>query len=209
MARKTKEEAQETRTIIFDTAMRLFSRQGVAATSLTDIAREAGVTRGAIYWHFANKADLLAALWDEVLQLYQPLAQASEEADEPDPLGRLKALYVALLQGLANNPRQQQLTRMLFDRSGRAEDFEAIRVRHEACLADRSDRIQMVLRHAAERGQLPPTTDFRLAAMAVLSYIRGLISQWVMTPDLIDIDRDAPALIEGLLQMLRTGLTRG
>ena len=209
MARKTKEEAQETRTIIFDTAMRLFSRQGVAATSLTDIAREAGVTRGAIYWHFANKADLLAALWDEVLQLYQPLAQASEEADEPDPLGRLKALYVALLQGLANNPRQQQLTRILFDRSGRAEDFEAIRVRHEACLADRFDRIQMVLRHAAERGQLPPTTDFRLAAMAVLSYIRGLISQWVMTPDLIDIDRDAPALIEGLLQMLRTGLTRG
>ena len=209
MARKTKQEAQATRAAIFDAAMRVFALKGVAATSLADIAREAGVTRGAIYWHFTNKADLLAALWDEVLQIYQPLAQASEEADEPDPLGRLKQFYVALFQGLATNPRQQQLIRILFDRTGHPEDFEAIHLRHEICLKDRFERIQVVLRHAAKRGQLPPDMDFHLAAIAVLSYIRGLISQWVMTPDLLDIGRSAPCLIEGLMQMLRSGMTRG
>ncbi len=209
MARKTKEEARETRVAIVDAAVQVFSVKGVAATSLADVAREAGVTRGAIYWHFANKADLLAALWEEVLRMYASQAQASEHADEPDPLGKLKMLYVALLQGLIDNPRQQQLTRILFDRSGSAEDFEAIRIRHVACMSDRFERIQMVLRHAMERGQLPADMDCRLGAMAVLSYIHGLISQWVMTPDLIDMRQAAPCLIEGLMQMLRSGLTRG
>ena len=209
MARKTKEEARETRVAILDAAVQVFSVKGVAATSLADIAREAGVTRGAIYWHFANKADLLAALWDEVLRMYESQAQASEHADEPDPLGKLKMLYVALLQGLIDNPRQQRLTRILFDRSGSAEDFELIRLRHVACMSDRFERIQIVLRHAVERRQLPADMDCRLGALAVLSYIHGLISQWVMTPDLVDMRRAAPYLIEGLMQMLKGGLTRG
>ncbi len=38
--------------------------------------------------------------------------------------------------------------------------------------------------------------------------MHGLIANWVLTPDLFDIKRDAPALIEGLLQMLKSGLGR-
>jgi len=63
MARKTKQQAQETRQHILDVALRLFSRQGVSATSLADIAQAAGVTRGAIYWHFKNKSDLFSEIW--------------------------------------------------------------------------------------------------------------------------------------------------
>ena len=58
MARKTKRQAQETKQQIIDAALRLFTVQGVSATSLSDIASAAGVTRGAIYWHFKNKVDL-------------------------------------------------------------------------------------------------------------------------------------------------------
>ena len=54
MARKTKEEALETRNAILDATVRVFAAKGAANVSLADIAREAGVTRGAIYWHFAN-----------------------------------------------------------------------------------------------------------------------------------------------------------
>jgi AcrR family transcriptional regulator len=62
MARKTKEEAEQTRLRILTAAEAVFCRQGVAASSLHDIARRAGVTRGAVYWHFANKEALLATL---------------------------------------------------------------------------------------------------------------------------------------------------
>ncbi len=63
MARKTKQEAQETRQHILDVALRLFSQQGVSSTSLGEIAKAAGVTRGAIYWHFKDKSDLFSEIY--------------------------------------------------------------------------------------------------------------------------------------------------
>lgn len=47
-------------------ALELFCRQGLARTSSTDIAKAAGVTRGAIYWHPKDKEELFAALWQEL-----------------------------------------------------------------------------------------------------------------------------------------------
>lgn len=204
MARKTKEEALETRNAILDATVRVFAAKGAANASLTDIAREAGVTRGAIYWHFTNKADLLNALWDEVLLLYTPMARASESRDEPDPLGRLKELYVRFLGRLAEDPRQQQLIRILFDQGSGSEDINLIRSRHLQTMHQRNRSVQTVLRNAIDRGQLSPDLDVRLGTIAVVSFIHGLIANWVLTPDLFDIKGDAPALIEGLLQMLRT-----
>ena len=55
MARKTKNEAQETRKTILYAAMQVLLTRGIARTQLADIAREAGVTRGAIYWHFGHE----------------------------------------------------------------------------------------------------------------------------------------------------------
>ena len=62
MAKKTRLEALETRNQILDTAERVFSQKGVSRTTLADIADAAGFTRGAIYGHFKNKADVFAAL---------------------------------------------------------------------------------------------------------------------------------------------------
>lgn len=209
MARKTKEEAQETRNAILDAAVRVFAVKGVAHTSLSDIAQEAGVTRGAIYWHFANKADLLNTLWDQVLLLYAPLKQASESRDEPDPLGKMKALYVSLLSGLVEDFRQQQLFRILFDESDRSKDTEAIRLRHVAIRQQRFHGIQIALHNARVRGQLPPDFNVRVGAIAVLSFIHGLVATWITTPDLFDIKQEAPLLVEGMLRMLRAGFSYG
>lgn len=54
MVRRTKEEAQETRQQILEAAEKAFHARGVARTTLADIAKLAGVTRGAIYWHFQD-----------------------------------------------------------------------------------------------------------------------------------------------------------
>ena len=56
--RKTKAEAQKTREQLLQSALDTFYRQGVAKTPLQAIARNAGVTRGALYWHFKNKEEL-------------------------------------------------------------------------------------------------------------------------------------------------------
>ncbi len=81
MVRRTKSEAMETRTQILDAAERVFQRDGVLSASLNDIATEAGVTRGAIYWHFKNKHDLFMAMVERGRLLFDIL---SEKAEDPE-----------------------------------------------------------------------------------------------------------------------------
>lgn len=57
----------ELRALVLDTALRLFSQHGYFNTSIHDIRREAGVSIGAIYHHFANKESLAKALYDDLL----------------------------------------------------------------------------------------------------------------------------------------------
>ncbi len=54
--RRTKEDAQLTREALLDAAEVLFAQRGVSRTSLQEIAKAAGMTRGAVYWHFKDKA---------------------------------------------------------------------------------------------------------------------------------------------------------
>ena len=62
MARKTKKEAQKTRQQILDAALKIFSEKGYSKTTFVDIANEIGLTKGAVYWHFKTKPELLAAM---------------------------------------------------------------------------------------------------------------------------------------------------
>ena len=63
MARKKKEEAQQTRQQLIEAAIGQFATRGVASTTLTDIADAAKVTRGAIYWHFTSKTEIFNFLY--------------------------------------------------------------------------------------------------------------------------------------------------
>ncbi len=86
MVRRTKEESLETRRAIIDAARDVFVAHGVTQTSLEQIAEAAGVTRGAIYWHFADKAELFYAMRDQVKI---PLIDRSDVAlagDETRPI---------------------------------------------------------------------------------------------------------------------------
>ena len=71
MARKTKDDAEKTRQAVLEAALDVFSERGYARTTFDEIAARAGFTKGAIYWYFKNKVDLLSALIIEYLQRKQ------------------------------------------------------------------------------------------------------------------------------------------
>ena len=96
MARRTRKAALETRSRILDAAERVFSRRGVSRTSLDDIARAAGVTRGAIYWHFKDKADLFGAMLGRVALPMEEMLQRTSEAAGDDPLAHVRGRSVAV-----------------------------------------------------------------------------------------------------------------
>ena len=66
--KKTKEDMLITKQDILNAGFDCFFEKGFAATSLEAVAKQAGVTRGAIYWHFKNKMELYSAVVDMTLE---------------------------------------------------------------------------------------------------------------------------------------------
>jgi TetR/AcrR family acrAB operon transcriptional repressor len=206
MARKTKEEALKTREAILDAAVQMFSIWGVSRTTLAQIAKEAGVTRGAIYWHFTNKEDLLGALWEQLLLPFQPITLASENPNEPDPLGQLKQTYLSFFEELKEDPRLLQIYQILISKCETVEDTGTLHLHRVHCHQEGQVVIGKILRNAIAKGQLPENLDVRLGSITTMAFIDGLVANCIMFPDLLDVKREIPVILDGLIQMLRSGV---
>ena len=101
MVRKTKEDALETRNQLLDAAEKTFLEKGFSHTSLKDVALVAGLTRGAVYWHFKNKADLLEALIERVRLPAETLGDCGAAGEDLEPLDRLRQFAVQALKETA------------------------------------------------------------------------------------------------------------
>ena len=114
MARKTKQEAQETRQHILDVALRIFSQQGVSSTSLGEIAKAAGVTRGAIYWHFKDKSDLFSEIWELSESNIGELELEYQAKFPGDPLSVLREILIHVLESTVTEERRRLLMEIIF-----------------------------------------------------------------------------------------------
>ncbi|PLZ00817.1 TetR family transcriptional regulator [Burkholderia sp. WAC0059] len=203
MVRRTKEEAQETRNRILDAAEHVFFDKGVSRTSLSDIAQAAGVTRGAIYWHFDNKGDLFTAMFDRVLLPLDELKTASLDPDEPDPLGRVKALCTLCLRNTATDARRRRVFDILFLKCEFVEEMGPVMARHQTTLREGIASIDGGLRNAVSKGQLPADLDTARAARMVHAFIGGSLREMAVLPDLFDIAANGEKAVEALLDALR------
>src|SRR5690349_12026921 len=111
MVRRTKEEAQETRNRLLDAAEVLFQAQGVSQTSLQQIAQQAGATRGAIYWHFKDKAALFNAMMERVILPLEagPRAAAAAAGPDDDPLAEIEEGMVHALTLMTTDPQVRRV----------------------------------------------------------------------------------------------------
>lgn len=206
MARRTKEEASKTREAILDAAVQVFSVLGVSRTTLAKIAKKAGVTRGAIYWHFKNKEDLLSALWEQLLLPFEPLSRASENPEEPNPLGKLQQTYISFFTSLKKDPQLLKIYQILISKCEAVEDTGTLHLHRVNCHQEGQRIIEKVLRNAITQGQLPENLNVRLASITTISFIDGLVTNWIMFPDLLDVEQEIPTILDGLIHMLQSGV---
>lgn len=203
MARRTKEEAEETRVQILDAAERVFYAKGVSATSLADIAKDAGVTRGAIYWHFQNKIDVFQAMFDRLRLPLDELSQACQSEEELDPLGHMRQLLVHLLQRLVLDPQSRRISEILLHKCEYIDELGDLRQQMQAFSQDCDQRIAKTLRNAVNRGQLPVDLDCQRAAICLHAYMDGVQAHWLLTPEAYDMVDQAGHMVDALLDMLR------
>ena len=201
MARSTKEEAQATRHRLLDAAECLFHRNGVSQTSLQHIATEAGATRGAIYWHFKDKADLFNAMMERVtLPLEQSLQQ--ETSNGSDPLVGLKlALHKAMVQ-LRDDLRLRRVVEIAVHKVEYVDELHAVRARHlsvrDQCVGDIGRALRLAARQRGCRLRVPAA----VAAAGLHATIDGLIFNWLLDTAAFDL----PTLGDQMLELHLVGL---
>ena len=203
MARRTKEEAQETRNRILDTAEEVFREQGVTSTSLADIACAAGVTRGAIYWHFRNKGDLFAAMLDRVALPMEEMIRQAADASTADPLSSLRACCVHVLRQTAEDLRCRRVFEILTRKCEYVDELHSLSQRVLHCRAEGLEMMERALRNAVQKGQLSREVDARRAALGLHAYVDGLIYDWLLDPSSFALGREAEALVDQFLDGLR------
>lgn len=196
MARRTKAEADATRELLLDAAEEAFLENGVSGTSLEAIARRAGHTRGAIYWHFRNKEELFAALLERVrLPLGDLVAEFSRDTDG-DPLATLRQLCRFGLRRLVADPRHRRVHTILIYRCERLGDTDPSVHKQEEIIDEFLRLAEHQFAAAAARDALNPALTPRAAASALLAYLWGLVSQNLRDPAECDLERNGEAMLE-------------
>lgn len=201
MARKTKEQAQATRQHILDVALRLFSQQGVSSTSLAEIAKAAGVTRGAIYWHFKDKSDLFNEIWVLSESSISDLEIEYRAKFPGDPLSVLREILVYILEATVIEERRRLMTEIIYHKCEFVGEMAVVQQAQRSLCLESYDRIEQTLNDCVIAGVLPTNLLSRRAAILTRSYISGLMENWLFAPDSFDLHGEAQAYVAILLEM--------
>lgn len=175
-------------TAVLDAAARLFAVKGYSATSMRDIAEACDMLPGSLYYHFAAKEDLLAAVYEAgVRQLVDAVSTAVSEAR--DPWARLEAACAAHLDTLLRSSDYAQvLVRVLpADVAGAAARLKALRADYER-----------PFRELVGALPLPPQTDRAVLRLMLLGALNWSCFWFA------ESGRDSPrALARKFVQLLR------
>lgn len=204
MVRRTKEEAQETRHQILDAAEQVFRGKGVCHATLADIAAAAGVTRGAIYWHFASKAGLLRAVNDRAHLPLEAIHRAIADARLDDPLAALRAGTSTVIGQITEDERLQGVFEVLLFKCEYVDEMAEMLVRRRENRDDCLRAIAENLRHAVDRGQLPALLDIDQATLGLYAMLDGLFANWLMEHGSFDLASTADAAVQVYLTGLGT-----
>lgn len=199
MARRSKADAQQTRDRILDMAEQEFLRRGVSRTSLQDIARAAGVTRGAIYWHFSDKADLFNAMMSRVTLPLEREIKRSGERTLADPVAQIRGSFLAALQATVDDPQARRVFEIALYKVEHSAELQGVRERRLNGLRERVREVESGFRRAARQGRWAGTVPPRVAALGMQALIDGLIQDWMLDPSAFDLARVGRQAIDAYL----------
>lgn len=203
MARRTKAEAEGTRTAILDAAEVLFFQQGVSRTTLEKIAVAANVTRGAIYWHFQNKADLFNAMLDRVRLPYQHLLDEIDKNPTADPFQQVRNLMIDSLSLIASSEQHHRVLTIVFHRCEYIDELNPAVTKQDDLDTLAVAVLQRAFERAEQAGTLRDGLCPRLAGLALHMYVGGIISKFLLKPQQCDLRQHAGAMIDTMLVGLK------
>lgn len=197
MARKTKEETEKTYYALLDAAQSLFVKQGVAKTTLSNIAKEAGMTRGAVYWHFENKEELILALWDERAgKSSKEMWDAFEHLSNESPVDDFRAVIQNGIQRILHDPALSYAIRIIMHSVEITEEESKLRDFLHTKNEEHFNSMKTGLDHLQKKGLIKVDVSTEVLTSGLLAYIYGLVQSHLEPHKRINLERDATILID-------------
>ncbi|WP_293267536.1 TetR family transcriptional regulator [Neptunomonas sp.] len=176
MARRTREESEKTRQALLQMALEQYALHGIHNVSLKSIAAEAGVTHGALYWHFENRDDLILALCKSITLPFERYYLEQLQAIDQDALKALNAFLIETICHIASHQQSRQAFSLFYARRKELPLHAGI----QDTLADEWDvwtgYINRFLKQARKQKQIAKKTKQQCIAEAMLSQVFGVLA---------------------------------
>jgi len=202
MARRTKTETEQTRLQIIAAARKVFAERGVSRTTLAQIAKEANVTRGAIYWHFKNKPDLFFAMMEQVSLPLIDRIDGALPADNPgDPLRGIQASMNEILRLLKEDDIARTTFEIVTLKCEYVDEFASLESRVIKTGCAFIEKATRAYKQAQEKGLLRDGIDPAQCALESYTFMKGLIQLWLSDVDGSLMRGKAQSLIDAHIAM--------
>jgi len=206
--RRTKVEAEQTRDAIIAAAIPVFLERGFSRATFEEIARTAGVTRGAVYWHFRSKLEIFDALErraDLPNEAFGNRLRARLAAG-PD-LDPLDELADTIREGVrsfeADTERRQILTILWLRCEYVGEMLPALERRGRADAALQQVFVDAIAL-AAARHPLAPGQSPEVAGRALTFLVNGSVESWLRAPGQARLETELMSLVIAFLKTIRS-----
>lgn len=175
MVRKTKEEAEQTRKAILDSALDVFCTKGYSRTTFDDVAANIDMTKGAVYWHFKSKADLLAELIKD--KFYQSHGRMNNSMPVVNDLKSLKESYSMAAKMIKEDKEYRKFLYFVFFQMEWSEAMinkigDEIRDIRDYPLRDLKDSLNII----KNNGELPSDINVEGLALVMLHLWKGALA---------------------------------
>lgn len=206
MVRKTKEDAEKTRKEIIDSARAVFHQCGVSRSTLEKIAKTAGVTRGAIYWHFKDKAELFFAMREDV---FTPMIERIDaflfSESYANPLDAIEAALQEFFRVLDDCAVVREVFEIMISRCEYVDEFASVQEEVGRPAQEFLKKIEGVYQRAAEQGMLRAGLDPQAMARDTWAFTSGLLHLLLDCQKGSDLDRHVSQMIVTHMALRRRG----
>ncbi|MEJ5018428.1 TetR family transcriptional regulator [Ochrobactrum vermis] len=177
--RRTKAEAAETREAILVAAEQVFLERGVNQSTLMEIACHAGVTRGAVYFHFHDKLEIVRTIIGSARFPQEEIMLQAAAVNHPNPMHVLEQSIIQALQLFSSDERQQNIFTIINQRCEFVGEMAPLEERLREARANALSLFAGLLDVAARRGELSKEWTADTAAPVLLSILSGLLNEWL------------------------------
>lgn len=197
--RRTKEEAEQTKQDLLDAALAEFSEKGYQAARLQDIAKRAGATRGAIYHHFENKADLYKKLIESAAQQGDVAVQTAV-AGGGSFADICRRILTTTLRMLEEDPQFRRVMALSLFKTGASPELAAIEAERLQNAEATVQSIAAYMEYGIDAGEARADFTPDVLARAFLALQNGLAWLWLANGEFFPLKEEADAYADILLR---------